>query len=145
MNREYFENLRSIINQYNVAMGAFQAEAASKRETLPEDEYQEWYARTVPPRTASGSDIMLLEYYDRLGENEEFVIGSDMGAYAVPRLIGAMRRAGLDSFVYAVTDRNCFDRLDDFCFEDCKLDKPVQVRQFRHGKMMETTGIRILL
>ena len=145
MKNENLERLGAAIKEYNERLLAFTAKAEAYRAEHTEEEYAAWHIDNAPPRVASGSDLLLMGYYERSGDNDELVIDRDMGAGAVPRLVESMQRAGLTSFVYAVTDRNAFDRLDDLCFEGCILDKTVQVRQWRHGMRMETTGIRMLL
>lgn len=145
INKEYFENLRTISQEYARDCAQFAVESSSYRETHTEEEWAEWQAKNTPRQRIKGGDIMLLEHYDRLLDYDEFVISRDIGAGSVPNIIAAMRRAGLGSFVYGVTNIDSFDRLDDFCYEGCKLDKPVQIRQYRHGRPMDTTGIRLLL
>ena len=146
MKNRNLERLSAIIKDYEERLRAFNDAAAEYEAEHTEEEYAAWRNENAPRRVANGSDLLLISYYERgFDENDELVLDRDMGSGQVPKLVEAMRRAGLKSFVYAVNDRNCFDRLDDFCFERCKLDKPVQVRQMRHGMLMDTTGIRLKL
>lgn len=148
MNRmQYFEDLEKGMESYNRERELHSKKTEEYAKDHSVEEVLQWVGSTVPKYEPRFSDGKLLEDYKRCltTDNEEFVVYRGLNAREAAHLIEGMRRAGMRSFVFGFCDVNAFNTLDDFCAEGCKLDEPVQFKWMRHGEVMDTTGIRIIL
>ena len=139
MYSEYFDKMRKKYDSYRKKdtewrdklnkvlkeTGSVRADGCARRLAI-----DTWMENNPEPKSPCYSgEIFAMGAYERSAEigADTVILDEDVGSDFVPKFVGALRKAGFDSFVLTHSDVNTLDRLDDFVLEGCRLGDLVQI------------------
>jgi len=144
---EWREKLNKVLNEkFDKETGLVRADGCARRLAI-----DTWMENNPEPKSPYYSgEILAMEAYEWSADigADTVILDEDVGSHFVPKFVGALRKAGFDSFVLTHSDVNTLDRLDDFVLEGCKLGELVQILTAKNepGKRsFARTGIEIIL